>query len=1271
MKNSTDSSSGVFSRFVSRIQSRGHRMIKFVAVSGLMVMGAYSANAQLAGGTYTINSGAATGGTNYNNFTDAALALGSGILGDVTFNVVAGSGPYTERLILPNIPGTGPDGIGGFNYVTFNGNGNTLQYAATSSTARSTVFFNGMDYVILDSLTIKTTGTSYGWGIHFYNQSNNNIVRNCTIDCGTSTSSNFNGVIMSGSLSSYWSFGNSEDLTFEDNTFEGGYHGARIYGAGTSNYRSGYTFTGNTFSCYYYGVYFYYTEDLIVHDNLFTKDASFSSNFGYNCYIGYSSNIDVQRNLFQKSGFAGLYMRYVNYYNAPTSNSTVANNIVEGEWMGTSTRYGIYMYRVDDLDYVYNSINISPAGSGTLYGVYYYYSDASVQNNSFRFEGTGTTNLVFSFGSTGTFNYNNFYSENTGARYYWSGTYYYSWANFLSGSSTNANSLFTDPDYTSDTDLFPLSATLDGNATPVGVTTDYTGATRNATTPDIGAFEYTPPQNDAGVTTLIQPVAVCPDTNTIVVLVKNAGALPLTSFDVYYSVLGGTYTGITQGPVSVSGVSIIPGGDTAITLSSAFIMAGNTAYTINAWTSNPNNTTDDRMSNDTLTIDAETALNGVYTINPTGSGATNYTSFTDAITALNTYGVCDHVTFDVTAATYNEQVVMGSVIGASDAATITFHPDPANTSPVELEWNSTSSANNYTLMLDGSDWVTFDDITIKSLNTSYATTVYLNNDATNNTFMNCDLTAPTGATSWPGYNVQIYGADAEYNTFENNNIANGYYGIYAYGWGGSTTNLPDGNKLIGNTITESYYYGAYWYYQDNSTFNDNVITTTNAYRFGRAVYGYMFYSNGLDFIGNSINWPNNYYGVYIYMGGTAENHATIANNSMHIGDSNTVASTTYGLYFYGGFADIVYNTIVAEGTAGYALYVRGGLNKLHNNIMLAANSSLSSIFVNGSYALIASDYNAFSGDGPIAQGSNTLTDWQNNTGFDANSIEPQDLFTNFDSLRTCNDDLVGAGTPLDIVTDDIDDDGRSLTAPTIGADEYVSPGGFTLGDDFLLCPGDTVSIGQEINGATYAWTTGATTGVIEVTTPGTYGVTVTTGCGTGDGELIIGDATPTANFTSVASFLTHEFTNTSINGDTYMWDFGDGSSSTDENPTHAYAENGSYEVCLTVDNDCGTHQECKTITFTVGVEDLSLENSISIQPNPATNFVNVEFNGVNSDNITIELLNIQGKALFTNQLVDFDNNTVERIDVSDFSKGVYFVRITSDSEVMTERVVVQ
>ena len=48
------------------------------------------------------------------------------------------------------------------------------------------------------------------------------------------------------------------------------------------------------------------------------------------------------------------------------------------------------------------------------------------------------------------------------------------------------------------------------------------------------------------------------------------------------------------------------------------------------------------------------------------------------------------------------------------------------------------------------------------------------------------------------------------------------------------------------------------------------------------------------------------------------------------------------------------------------------------------------------------------------------------------------------------------------------------------------------------------------------------------------------------------------------------FTNKSMNGITYLWDFGDGTTSTEINPVHTYTEEGDYTVTLSVDGgECG------------------------------------------------------------------------------------------------------
>ncbi len=57
------------------------------------------------------------------------------------------------------------------------------------------------------------------------------------------------------------------------------------------------------------------------------------------------------------------------------------------------------------------------------------------------------------------------------------------------------------------------------------------------------------------------------------------------------------------------------------------------------------------------------------------------------------------------------------------------------------------------------------------------------------------------------------------------------------------------------------------------------------------------------------------------------------------------------------------------------------------------------------------------------------------------------------------------------------------------------------------------------------------------------------------------------------------FINNTLNADTYFWEFGDGNTSSEENPIHTYQSSGSYEVILTATNEWGVVQ----ISFLVDV----------------------------------------------------------------------------------------
>ena len=62
---------------------------------------------------------------------------------------------------------------------------------------------------------------------------------------------------------------------------------------------------------------------------------------------------------------------------------------------------------------------------------------------------------------------------------------------------------------------------------------------------------------------------------------------------------------------------------------------------------------------------------------------------------------------------------------------------------------------------------------------------------------------------------------------------------------------------------------------------------------------------------------------------------------------------------------------------------------------------------------------------------------------------------------------------------------------------------------------------------------------------------------------------------------TYQFTDTSENFPaSWSWDFGDGSTSTDQDPSHTYTDDGTYEVTLTVTNPVGDDVTISEIVVT-------------------------------------------------------------------------------------------
>lgn len=188
----------------------------------------------------------------------------------------------------------------------------------------------------------------------------------------------------------------------------------------------------------------------------------------------------------------------------------------------------------------------------------------------------------------------------------------------------------------------------------------------------------------------------------------------------------------------------------------------------------------------------------------------------------------------------------------------------------------------------------------------------------------------------------------------------------------------------------------------------------------------------------------------------------------------------------------------------------------------------------------------------------------------------------------------------------------------------VSASSICLGDSITFT--NTSTTGANIS---YAWTFGdgttssLTSPTHTYTTSGTFVVTLTvanvfTGCTDTSSTTVVVFPQPAANFTAttVCQGTATQFTNTSVISTgtlSYIWDFGDGASSTDINPSHIYAAAGTYSVKLfaTSNNGC---QDTVRHTVTVNVQPHVAFSAVSaaVCDRVAVEFVNNSTGSANS-----------------------------------------------------------
>ena len=1198
----------------------------------ILLLAQTSVYAQLSG-SYTINPSSSASKTNYQNFTsavgdmisatrtDGGKANGKGISGAVTFTVSAGT--YTEKISIASI-----SGLSGSNTVTFTSASTDSTKVILRDTA-NTVAPKSNNYVLqLDGVTgvsfkkitiMRYSKGSYGRVLDVRNGAWGNSFLGCRF---IAVSGGYDDVV--------YTLQDSFNL-FQGNYVANGSNGFSLNGTAKAPAKYGFLY-GNTIDSFdSKGIYVNYNNSCFINKNLI-RGGSTQLNAGIdinNC----TGAISITTN--KVFGIMGVGISRRSCTASSKSYGMVANNFVSLQGVANNSTYaipgGIYDSACSYQYVVFNNVSFTGSSSSVQSADYVASdnnSDIYVYDNVFVNLKYKLAHCIYmsSTSSITDCNYNDLYAAAyTG---YYAGKYLASLSNWQ-GTGFDKNSLSEDPKYSFTNDLHVGDNNLKTAGTPIsGISTDIDGDTRNKKTPTIGADEIAGFKLDASVESIDNPIyTACEGKYAVKATIKNAGKDTITSLIINWYIDGskqtqykwtgklkpdsflyptlGSYTFTTSNYeidvviLSVNGIgkdnyaandSFTMGlklsagpkayvGPAATSCSGASVTLGGTSTkgSSYSWKSNPSgysaSTSSVTVAPKVTTMYYLTETNGAgcsktdsvkvtVVAGPSvvvgksqgicqgakavslGASATKKMSYSWISSPLGFTSSSSSISVSPTSTTVYYLTVTDSTTGcsATDTARITVYPIPAAYLGLSSDSVCLGSAiilgtkavsgNTYTW----SSKPTGLSATASSVSVSpkVATTYYLSETSAfgckNNDSMKVyirpvpTVSAGTSTTACPGSAIKIGGAAAVSGQ--------------AYSW----TSKPVGftSSLAQSTITPK---ATAWYYlvvtnHSGCTAKDSIKITSD---FGPTA---------------SAGSPSTVCGgTQVNIGGTAVSGNTYKWTSNPTGYSNSTLSASV--------TPLVTTTYILTETNG------AGCKHL-DSVKITVNP------LPGNNA--GADRNVCKGGSSTIGGANTKGNtyaWRKTT--DA----PNNYFSN-----TSNPTVYPTGTETYVLIEKTSAGCTSTDSVTVNV---VSPVKVSITGSTASCAkGAAVYHSGAVNKSyTYTWqanngkvigTKNVDSAIIQWGSTTGYAVLEISnnGCSSKDSVAISINVSPTAAFGNSGACLgsSTAFTNSSINGATYKYDFGDGSTSTNANTTHTYAKSGSFITKLVVTSSAG----CKDST---------------------------------------------------------------------------------------------
>jgi len=223
----------------------------------------------------------------------------------------------------------------------------------------------------------------------------------------------------------------------------------------------------------------------------------------------------------------------------------------------------------------------------------------------------------------------------------------------------------------------------------------------------------------------------------------------------------------------------------------------------------------------------------------------------------------------------------------------------------------------------------------------------------------------------------------------------------------------------------------------------------------------------------------------------------------------------------------------------------------------------------------------------------------------------------------------------------------------------VSCNGEADGSIELIIAGGTIPY-------SYNWSNGENTKNVNALSPGTYSVMVTdvNGCESfaertiTEPQKIVASFEIASNVIMLADSNIVTIENNSSGAISYLWDFADGSYSTEETPFHLYSDAGYYQVYLTAYNglcESQANAPIQVIDNPVGVEHPpGIIGPVKVSQNE--DGVSVTFSFENPMAVTVSICTVSGQLIMSKDKLTAHDETVN-YDLHERGAGIYLVNI--------------